>query len=286
VADESYGGARVVVVDDAQAVARESSRLTVEALGQALADRGVAHIALTGGSSAIPYFEELRGAQYRSAIDWSRVHLWWGDERFVPIDHPQSNAGLAYSLLLAVSEKAGLSGDGGQYDDVAAGDVAGLLIDAENVHPVEVDETLSDDEPVDLAAQLYLRELSRYVPLAKGGVPVFDVILAGIGPDGHTLSLFPGSPGLANDAPIVLGVPAPEHVEPHIARVTLAARVLPAARMVLMMSSGSEKAEILGKVLGDDRDVARWPAQAALLPNATWVLDRAAAPNGSSTSTN
>jgi 6-phosphogluconolactonase len=282
VADE---GPRIVIVDDAQAVARESARLTVEALGQAVADRGVAHIALTGGSSAVPYFEELRGAPYRSALDWSKVHLWWGDERFVPIDHPQSNAGLAYSLLLAISERAGLSGYGGQGDDVTAGDAPGLPIDPENVHPVEVDETLSDDEPVDLAAQLYLREVSRYVPLAKGGVPVFDLILAGIGPDGHTFSLFPHSPGLAPDAPIVLGVPAPEHVEPHIARVTLAARVLPAAHMVLMMSSGSEKAAILGQILGEERDVARWPAQAALLPNAVWVLDRAAVPNRSSAST-
>ena len=75
----------------------------------------------------------------------------------------------------------------------------------------------------------------------------------------------------------MIGVPAPEHVEPHIARVTLTARVLPVARLVLMMSSGSEKADVLGHILGDDRDVARWPAQAALLPNAVWVLDRAAA---------
>jgi 6-phosphogluconolactonase len=276
---------RLVVVDDEDAVAREAVRLTVAALAQAVADRGVAHIALTGGSSAITYYEELRGAKYRSALDWSKVHLWWGDERFVPIDHPQSNAGLAYSLLLAVTEKAGLSGYGGQYDDVASGDVPSLPIDPENVHPVEVDETLSDDEPVDLAAQLYLRELNRYVPLAKGGVPVFDVILSGIGPDGHMFSLFPGSPGLALDAPIVLGVPAPEHVEPHIARVTLSARVLPAARLIVVMSSGSAKAEVVGKILGDDRDVARWPAQAALLPNAVWVLDRAAAPARSGAST-
>jgi 6-phosphogluconolactonase len=122
-----------------------------------------------------------------------------------------------------------------------------------------------------------MRELNRYLPLARGGVPVFDVILGGIGPDGHMFSLFPGSPGLAHDAPIVLGVPAPQHVEPHIPRITMSARVLPVARLVVMMSSGSGKQEILAQVLGDDRDVARWPAQAALLPNAVWVLDRAAA---------
>jgi 6-phosphogluconolactonase len=142
---------------------------------------------------------------------------------------------------------------------------------------VEVDETLSDDDPVELAAQLYLREINRYVPLAKGGVPVFDVILSGLGPDGHIFSLFPGSAGLALDAPIVLAVPAPEHVEPHIARVTLSARVLPVARLVLVMTSGERKADVVAQVMGDDRDVGRWPAQATLLPNAVWVIDRPAA---------
>jgi 6-phosphogluconolactonase len=279
VADEPHGGAELVVVDDEDEVGRESARRVIAALAAAVAQRGVAHIALTGGSSAVPLFKEMRAAPNGAALDWSNVNLWWGDERFVPIDHPQSNAGVAYELLLAISERAGLSGEGGQYDDVAVGAVPGLPIAPQNVHPVEVDETLSDDNPVELAAQLYTRQLTRYVPLARGGVPVFDIILAGIGVDGHILSLFPGSPGLTPDAPIVIGVPAPVDVEPHIPRVTLSARVIPAARLVIVMSSGSAKAEVLSQIMGDDRDVARWPAQCALLPNAVWVLDRAAASN-------
>ncbi len=275
------GGAELVVVADDQAVAEESARRVIAVLAAAVAQRGVAHIALTGGSSAVPFFRAMRTAEHRAALDWWKVHLWWGDERFVPIDHPQSNAGVAYGSLLAMAQTAGLSGDGGQFDDFAAGDVPGLPIDPEHVHPVEVDEALSDDDPVELAAQLYARDLARYVPSAKGSVPVFDVILAGVGPDGHILSLFPDSPGLAPDAPIVLGVPAPHHVEPHIARITLSARVLPAARLVLVMTSGSRKAEIVARILGEERDTARWPAQAALLPNCVWVIDRAAAPNWS-----
>ena len=276
-ADAPLGGAQIVVLADEAEVAREAARRVITALSDAVGQRGVAHIALTGGSSAVPLYRELRSAENRTKVDWTKVHLWWGDERFVPIDHPQSNAGAAYELLLAVAERAGQSGDGGQYADVAAGDVPGLNVDPGNVHPVEVEETLSDDEPVELAAQMYAHELSRFVPLGKGGVPILDVILAGVGPDGHIFSLFPGSPGLALDAPIVLGVPAPEHVEPHIARVTLSARVIPMAGLVLVMAAGSGKAQVLAKVLGDDRDVARWPAQAALTPNAVWVLDRAAA---------
>jgi 6-phosphogluconolactonase len=270
-------GAQIVVVADEDAVATESARRIVDALRDAVEQRGVAHIALTGGSSAVPLFKELRSRANSSALDWSKVHLWWVDDRFVPIDHPQSNAGVAYELLLAAAERAGLSGTGGQYDDVVAGDVAGLAIDPGNVHPFEVDEVLGDDHPVELAAQLYARELNRYVPLARGGVPMFDVILTGMGPDGHIFSLFPDSVGLANDAPITMAVPAPTHVEPHVARITLTARVIPVARLVLLMASGADKAELIGDVLGDDRDIARWPAQAALGPNAVWVLDRAVA---------
>ena len=106
---------------------------------------------------------------------------------------------------------------------------------------------------------------------------MFDVLLTGIGPDGHIFSLFPGSPGLAPDAPMVIATPAPDHVEPHIARVTLTARVLPAAGLVLVMSTGEGKAQMLAHVLGSEIDVARWPAQAARLPNSVWLLDRAAA---------
>lgn len=276
-AEPELGGAQVVVLDGETEVAREAARRTIAALSAGIAERRTAHVALTGGSSAVPLYRELRSPENRAALDWGKVHLWWGDERFVPIDHPESNAGAAYRLLLAMPARAGQTGDGGQYDDVAATDVPGILIDPQNVHPVEVEETLSESEPVELAAQLYARELRRYMPLGHGGVPMFDLVLAGIGPDGHTLSIFPGSPGLAPDAPIVLGVAAPDHVEPHVARVTLSARVLPMARLVLVMASGAGKAEVLSHVLGDEHDPARWPAQAALLPNAVWLLDRAAA---------
>ena len=94
-------------------------------------------------------------------------------------------------------------------------------INPENVHPVEVEETLGDSDPVELAAQRYSRDLARWVPTARHGVPRFDVMLTGIGPDGHIMSIFPGSPALAPDAPMAIGVPAPTHVEPHLPRVTL-----------------------------------------------------------------
>jgi 6-phosphogluconolactonase len=269
--------AEIVVLPDAGAVAREAARRTIAALAAAIAERHVAHIALTGGSTAGPLYRELAASANRDALDWSRVHLWWTDERFVPSDHPDSNAGLAYNLLLALPALAGESGSGAQGIDVNVGAVPALPIDPANVHPVPVEEALSDDDPVALAAQHYADELTRHILLARGGVPRFDVLLTGLGPDGHVLSIFPGSPALADDAPIALAVPAPQHVEPHVARVTLSARSIAEAGTVLVMATGPNKAEIVASVLGDESDVNRWPGQAALSPNATWLLDQPAA---------
>ncbi len=259
--DELYGGAQIVVVEDAAALAREAARRVLAALDAAVKERHVAHIALTGGSTAGPLYRELAAPAQRAAVDWSRVHLWWGDERFVPSDHPDSNAGLAYNELLGVTDDSGPL----------------LPIDVGNIHPVPVEEALSDDNPVELAAQRYAEELTRHMLLARGGVPRFDVLLSGLGPDGHVLSLFPGSPGLAPDAPIALAIPAPTHIQPHIARVTLSARSIAEAGLTLVMATGSSKREVVASVLGSARDLERWPAQVALSANAVWLLDAAAA---------
>jgi 6-phosphogluconolactonase len=259
VADHRPGGAEIVVLAGPAEVAQEAARRTIAALAAAIDERGTAHIALTGGTTAGPLYRELAAPAHRARLDWSRVHLWWGDERFVPSDHPDSNAGLAYSELLG--------GD----------DTPGLPIDPASVHPVPVEEALSDDDPAPLAAQRYADELARHMPLVRGGVPRFDVLLSGLGPDGHVLSIFPGSPALAADAPIVLAIVAPEHVKPHIARVTLSGRVLAAAGTLLVMATGEAKAEIVASVLGPEHNPARWPAQLALLPGAAWLLDVAAA---------
>jgi 6-phosphogluconolactonase len=265
VADQApRGGAEIVVLADASEVATEAARRTLAALAAAIDERHVAHIALTGGSSAGPLYRKLAASENRAALDWSRVHLWWGDERFVPSDHPESNAGLAYRELLGTGNGAG-------------GGMPSLPIDPANVHPVPVEEVLSDDDPLELAAQRYAEELTRHITLARGGVPRFDVLLAGLGPDGHVLSIFPGSAALAADAPIVIAVAAPEHVEPHIARISLSARVIGEAGTVLVMAAGAGKSGIVASVLGSERDPERWPAQLALLPSAVWLLDAAAA---------
>lgn len=274
----TVGGAEVLVLADEESVSREAARRTVEGLRAAIEIRGEAHLALSGGSSAVSLYRVMAQDPWRSALPWDSVHMWWGDDRFVPRDHPESNTGLAYRLLFAVSAHAGESGGtGAEGVDVLAGDAPGLRIDVDKVHPMESEEAIARGEPGTWAAQRYVEDLERWLPNGAGGVPAFDVFLAGVGPDGHILSVFPGSPALADDAPVVMGIPAPEHVEPHLARITLATRVLPAAGTVIVMASGAAKADVIATVLGDERDPERWPSQTAFLDNAVWLVDAAAA---------
>ena len=265
----------LVVLEDEDGVSREAAARLTAALGQAIRDRGEAHLALTGGSSAVSLYRELRNPRWVSAIDWYRVHLWWGDERLVPIDHPDSNIGLAYDILLELPALTGESGSGGEGIDVAAGDLPALPYVAENVHPFEIDEVFSESEPAQLVAQRYAEQLERYLP-AVGDLPGFDVILLGVGPDGHILSIFPGSKAL-NSNDLVVAVPAPQHVEPHRERVSIHPRLLQAAGTVIVMVSGAAKSGVMAEILGAEHDPARWPAQLALLPQTTWLLDKGAA---------
>lgn len=270
--------AHVVVLADEQALAREAARRLVDALGRAIGERGQAHVALTGGSSAVALYRELAEREWFEAIDWQRVHLWWGDDRFVPVDHPDSNIGLAYSMLLASGARSGESGSiGATAVDVASPGGPGLPIPAGNVHPFEIDEALSESDAGELVAQRYAEALREVLPRGADELPAFDVILLGIGPDGHLLSVFPGSAALEPGAPLVLAVPAPEHVEPHLPRVTLNPRLLEAAGLVLVMASGAKKADVLAEALEGKREPRRLPAQLAVRPNAVWLLDEAAA---------
>ncbi|HXR27449.1 MAG TPA: 6-phosphogluconolactonase, partial [Candidatus Baltobacteraceae bacterium] len=189
-----------------------------------------------------------------AGVAWGAVQCWWGDERFVPLDHPASNAGVAQDVL-------GL----------------GLGLPAANLHPWPVAAALADAAGPDTAARAYAGEVGRAIPFTSAGDPLFDLLLLGVGPDGHVLSCFPGSPALAADAPLAMGIAAPAHVEPHLARMTFRARVIIAARSVLVLAGGEGKADVLQRVLDGPLDVVALPAQVARVPQTTWLLDRAAA---------
>ena len=271
------GRPEIVVLSDLTAVAHAAAERLTVALGDAIAARGVAHVALTGGSSAVPLYRELAD-DWRDALDWTRVHLWWGDERLVPADHPESNVGVAYSVLLHGGARGGESGTGVLGTDVETGDAPGLPIPSDNLHPPRVAEALAASDPGEMLAAEYARQVSALLP-SVGGLPAFDVILLGVGGDGHILSAFPESAPLEADAPLVVAVPAPEHIGPRIARVSLNPRLLGAARTVLVMAAGDDKAEIVARALDPSTEIdpRRLPARLAVRSNACWLLDRGAA---------
>jgi 6-phosphogluconolactonase len=276
VADPRGRDPRLVIADDAPAVARVAAERLVAHMQAALDARGVAHVALTGGSTAGGLYTEL-ASRWSDGVDWSRIHLWWGDERFVPVDHPESNAGLAYAMLLSTAEHAGMSGVGGLGTDVRADVIAGITLPAENVHPYPVEVAAGRSDDASLVAERYALEIRRHLPDGANGLPAFDVILLGVGGDGHILSCFPDSAALDASAPLVVAVPAPEHIGPHLPRLTLNPRVLDAAGAILVLVTGDAKAEVVHHALVEDGPAREVPARLARRASATWIVDRAAA---------
>jgi 6-phosphogluconolactonase len=267
----------LVTLADPDACSLAAAERIVEILDVAIDDRGEAHWATTGGSTPGAIYRHLALGPLRSEIDWRRVHLWWTDERFVPVDHPQSNAKIAFDLLLDTQAYSNESGTGESGVDVVAGRAPGVPIRRDRVHPFPVGAAIGEGRDPDWAAARYIEELRADGPDENDdGVPAFDLMLLGMGPDGHLLSVFPDSPAFDTDAWAV-GIPAPTHVEPHIARVTLNPKLVPAAHDVVMVTHGTAKAEILRDVLQGAMEPRRLPAQLARRPGATWIVDRAAA---------
>lgn len=249
----------VRILPDTDALAAAAGEAVAQALAAAIAARGVAHWATTGGSAAPGMYRALRRAELRGLVDWSRVHTWWGDDRFVPETDRLSNV-LPYRTILEATD-----GDG----------EPGIVLPPGHVHPVQVAETLAAGGGPDEAAAAYARSLAVLAPSDRNGTPVLDLVVLGVGPDGHVLSVFPGSAPWDADASVV-AVPAPTHIEPHVPRVTLHPRALAAARAILVVAGGGSKAANLGRAWTGD-DARELPVRAARLGSATWLLDVAAA---------
>ena len=268
---------KLIVLPDDAAVGHEAATRTVAGLRAGIALSGAAHLALTGGSSAMPIYRALARDPFREAIDWHAVHFWWGDDRFVPRDHPESNSGMASRLLFGAPAFSGESGIGAEGTDAESGDYPALIVDVDKVHPIDNEGAIAAGAGPEWAAAAYANEIASFMPESDNGVPIFDVFLAGVGPDGHCLSVFPHSPALDASAALVMGIPAPTHVEPHLPRVTLIPKVMDAAGVVIMVVIGDNKADVMATVLAGERDPSRWPAQTAILDNAVWILDEGAA---------
>jgi 6-phosphogluconolactonase len=245
------GAPRVLVASGPDALARTAADLYIATVAAALGERGVAHVALTGGSSASGLYRELRSPARGAALDWSRVHLWFGDDRVVPFDHPDSNAGLALRELMTPVDTP---------------------VARATLHPMLAGIDVSAPDAASMAASRYAAELAA-MPADVDGDPVFDLLLLGMGPDGHLLSVFPESAALAADAPPVVPIPAPTHIGPALPRVTLHPAVVAAARSVLLIVGGAAKASVLADVLEGDPTIDWYPARLARIDTATWLLD-------------
>ena len=145
-----------------------------------------------------------------------------------------------------------------------------------NVHPFRTSEAIGEGRgAAGCAAELEDELRAADLEIIEGW-PVLDLVLLGVGADGHVLSVFPGSDAFESKA-WALAVPAPTHIEPHVERVTLNPAILAVAREVLVVMHGADKAAILVDIFGPEADPARWPAQLTRRAGATWVLDEAAA---------
>ena len=267
---DRQNGPELVVVRDLDAIAADAAGRIATALADAVAVRGRADWATTGGSVAPGVYRRLAAPPLRDAIPWPEVHVWWGDDRYVPRDDPLSNVKPLDDILLSIALT-----EGGQLGLGMSGTPAPVALSLDNLHPFPTTIAIGAARgaawcAAELAAELKVAGLEQ-----RAGWPVFDLVLVGVGPDGHVLSVFPGSPALES-GDLAMAIPAPTHVEPHVERVTLNPAVLRVARHVLVAAGGASKAAVLAAIFGPERDPGRWPAQLALRDGATWIVDSAA----------
>jgi 6-phosphogluconolactonase len=254
------------IVADPTAAAALAADLTAAWLADAVAGRGRADWATTGGSAPIGMYRDLMRPPRSAAVPWQDVHVWWGDDRFVHRDHPLSNVKPLDDILLGI----------GRTEEGTAGGAVEVPFPAANLHPFPTGEAIGRGLGADWCAAQLADTLRSDGPEMVDGWPAFDVLMLGVGSDGHVLSVFPGSAAL--DAPeLCLAIPAPTHIEPHVERVTMNPAVIGRARRVLVVVTGDGKAAALAGVFGTELDPRRWPAQLARIPTATWILDEAAA---------
>jgi len=235
---------QVVVVPDVVALAQEAAGRFVEQARAAVQSRGRFSVALSGGSTPEGAYRLLAQEPYRGQLPWDRMHLFWGDERCVPPDDPGSNYRLADQALISQ-----------------------VPIPAENVHRIP------GELAPEAAARAYRRELENFF---CGPLPRLDLVLLGLGSDGHTASLFPGSDVLEAVSDVAVAVEAQYEGRP-ARRVTLTLPAINAARQVLFLVTGESKARIVARVLGTR--TGPLPAE-RVCPTAgelIWLLDEAAA---------
>lgn len=242
----------VVVEPSAEALAAKTAERLVGLLGAVLRNgAGEAHLAITGGSILEKVLAAV--ADRAASVEWSRVHVWWGDERYVPSDSDDRNDRPAMALL---------------FDKVE--------LDPAKLHRMPASDAGFGDD-AESAADSYAAELAAAVPGGgDGAVPAFDAVLLGVGPDGHCASLFPGHPGTrVTDTSVIAVHDSPK---PPPVRLSLTFPALDAAKEIWFVASGDGKADAVARALSGDSDRTEVPSSGPRGRHRTlWLLDQDAA---------
>ena len=239
----------IVLLEDAAALSFKAAEIMVGCISEALSRKEQFSVALSGGSTPKALFALLvQDDAFKNNIPWDRIHFFWGDERHVPPQDGQSNFRMANEIMLAKAH-----------------------VRMENIHRMHTEQ--SDAGKV---AQDYEQELRKFFQLASGQLPVFDFSLMGIGADGHTASLFPGTKALYEHNRLVVANWV-EKFKTH--RITMTAPVLNNADTIVIHVSGQQKADILQQILEGDHEPGLLPAQLIrpIHGRLIWLVDQAAA---------
>ncbi len=241
------------IVADAEALAHKCLDLFVASAQQTLKQKGVFCLAVSGGRSPQRFFELLGSEKKALSLPWDKIHLFWVDERYVPQDSPYSNYKLATDTFLTK-----------------------VPIPKENIHPIP-----TDFEDFDSAARQYEKTLRSVFQIKSGQLPKFDLIILGMGSDGHTGSLFPNSNACFDAKDLACAVYLLDQKLPDktVNRITLTHPVICAASQIIVLVSGSEKAETLKEVLASPPDEIRYPIHILwpVLDKVLWLIDSPAA---------
>lgn len=232
------------IVADAAAVCHATAERLVELAVEAIDDHGTFRLALSGGSTPLQVYPLLLEPARRDAVDWSAVEFFWVDERTVPPDHPDSNFGVAYGQLISQLPR---------------------------VRPDRIHRMPAEADDLDAAALGYETELRLAFDARGDGPPAFDLVWLGMGPDGHTASLFPGSPALDETERWVVPAWSPAL---EVWRMTLTFPVLNAGHNVIIGIFGDNKADALRAIRAGGSDL---PAARVTGDQVEWIVDAAAA---------
>ena len=239
----------IEIASDPEDLARRTVQMFVSAAREAIRSRGVFYTAISGGHTPKRFFQLLADVPEARFLPWDKVHVFWVDERYVPADSEASNYKLAADTFLDKID-----------------------IPRANIHRIE-----TEHEDIHDAVRAYEREIRSAFGLQEGEIPPFDLIVLGMGGDGHTGSLFPNSYAAFDTDDLASAVYVMD--DKTLNRVTLTHPVLLAARRLLVLVSGPEKAQTLKEVFTNEPDEVRYPIHILwpVLGKITWLVDRGAA---------